>query len=523
MDVTDEEIQLRVREIQDYRLTHGMHLKKFISDPPSPTIWTRLRRHVARTDSKLPEQRRESNVSWTTTPLAVTVLPTLFPTRLFEQAQELQPLFNELYVRVANDHDWLHEVLSPLFTCDSFVKSLWGIYERVRAAGPMQDIVCGSFRADYMIDSDDHALKQVEMNVFSASGFAHAQNVAALHRHMQRSIAGQADLPKNDNTCRIADMLAEANRIYQHSRLRLPSTPNGNLADLEEHAPILNGHAKTCILMIVQPCNFNVADERPIEYALWDRNVSCHRCEWQDVLSRTKLQADGTLLFHLGHARASLEVSVIYYRAGYEAREYDSLGCETRLRLEISKAIKCPDIATHLTTCKSIQQALARPGALAHFGLQRGEEAMCSTFMEMHILDNSSRGLEARAIATDPSKAMDYVLKSNGDGGGHNVYRKDIPPFLAKVAETHWCMYTLMKIIVAPKTTGVLMLPHDVYCGQVVSELGMLGTCIWRKHKAEVMVLRNECAGWTLKTKPANVDGMMVVKGVGAMDCPALN
>lgn len=63
--------------------------------------------------------------------------------------------------------------------------------------------------------------------------------------------------------------------------------------------------------MIVQHAMFNIADERPIEYALWDRDVSCYRCEWRDVLSQTELQADGTLLFRFSDSQPDCEVSVV--------------------------------------------------------------------------------------------------------------------------------------------------------------------------------------------------------------------
>ena len=237
-----------------------------------------------------------------------------------------------------------------------------------------QEIVCGIFRSDYMIDKVAIELRQVEMNVFSASGFTHAQNVASMHQHLQRSIGGQAELPKNQNVVEITNLLAEANDIYSQSSRR--PADGSQAASQNEHAQPQNDQASTCILMVVQHDNFNVADERPIEYALWDRDVPCYRCEWKDVLSRTKLQADGTLIFRFSDSQADCKVSVVYYRAGYEAREYGSSGCETRLRLELSNAIKCPDIATHLTTSKTVQQALAQPGALARFMVPQHQDVV---------------------------------------------------------------------------------------------------------------------------------------------------
>lgn len=283
-----------------------------------------------------------------------------------------------------------------------------------------------------------------------------------------------------------------------------------------------------CILMIVQPFNFNIADERPIEYALWEAGIPCYRCEWYSVLERTTLTDGRTLMYRPFGAEYDLEVTVVYYRAGYEAAEYDDHGKETRLRLEMSRAIKCPDVMTHLTTFKAVQQALTQAGALERL-LSRSNyagrvEDIRGTFMPMYALDTSAAGLESRKIATDPTQAVDYVLKPNLEGGGNNVYRADIPTFLASIPEEQWHKFVLMRLIEPPKETqGLLMTGEELYEGPVVSELGILGTVMWkRKSDGETEVLRNEAAGWTFKTKPRDVDEMSVVKGYGCFDCPRL-
>ncbi|KAF2212483.1 hypothetical protein CERZMDRAFT_41576 [Cercospora zeae-maydis SCOH1-5] len=501
MQLTEEEIAHRIREIQDYRLTHGMLLKDFHVNPHHP-------------NAILPS---------TTKPLAVSILPTPFPKHLFQQAQTLQPLFNELYLRVAHDHEWLRDVFVPLIEHDPLVASLWKIYEQVRNAHSQQDVVCGIFRSDYMIDAHDSTIKQVEMNVFSASGFSHAHNVANMHQHVHRTCRGSADLPKNDNVSGIADML----KSISHTA----STRSAQ-----------NSHVNTCILMIVQPVNFNIADERPIEHALWSRDIPCYRCEWQEIAARTQILSDdgsNTLLFHPTPSKQPLEVSVVYYRAGYEAREYvrNPSGMESRLRLELSRAIKCPDIATHLTTCKTVQQALTREGAVERF-LSHPSSApsaneinqLKNTFMEMISLQPPSAAADyarTRDILNDPAKVAQYILKANGDGGGHNVYGAAIPANLKSWKEEEWKKFVLMKRIESPKEIkGVLLFGSDrEFRGEVVSELGVAGTCIWRRpteNEGEVDILWNRAAGWTLKTKPKDVEGMMVVKGVGAMDCPSL-
>lgn len=218
-----------------------------------------------------------------------------------------------------------------------------------------------------------------------------------------------------------------------------------------------------------------------------------------------------------------MEVSVIYYRAGYEDVEYDEHGKETRLRLELSPAIKCPDILTHLTTFKAVQHALASSDAVKRFLPMQQAERVQKTFMPMHTLDEaSSAGRETRRWALDPGKTKSYVLKPNLEGGGHNVFGEDIPEFLRSIREDEWSRFTLMKMIEPPETMGLLMMPADIYQGPVLSELGILGTCIWKREGKEVTMIENRAAGFTFKTKPAEELEMSVVKGYGCFDCPRL-
>ena len=287
--------------------------------------------------------------------------------------------------------------------------------------------------------------------------------------------------------------------------------------------------SQCCVLMIVQPDNFNIADERPIEYGLWeDHNIPCYRCEWPEVLRRTSLTTTNhKLIFRIDNigVQTELEVSVIYYRAGYTADEYlDDQGRQTRLRLEMARAIKCPDVLTHLTTFKAVQQALTEEGAVERFMSIDAARRIRETYMPMMKMNTSPS--QFHGIATDSRQAAGFILKPNLEGGGHNIYGENIPTFLTEMPRELWAKYILMRRILPPsgKTPGALATAEGLYEGPVVSELGILGSVLWRKGEGgrSVEVLRNLAAGWTFKTKPAHVDEMSVVKGYGCFDCPEL-
>ncbi|KAK3699703.1 hypothetical protein LTR37_016308 [Vermiconidia calcicola] len=438
-DYTEDQLYYLTNGIKDYQIVHGSHLKGVQFE----------------TASSVPSR-----------PAGASMLPTLFPRSSFQEACELQQAFNELYMRVASDPEWLYSTLEPLMDHDDLFTTLWEICAKVRDAGVVQHTVCAIFRSDYMLhqtpNDEEVSLKQVEMNTFSCAGACHADRIAAMHHHLAKVKAPEAspNMGLSKNTKVIVNLLKAAYETYE--------------------AAATSGRAN-CVLMTVQPFNFNIADERPID--------------------------------------------VVYHRAGYEIEEYDEPGKETRLRLEMSRAIKCPDILTHLTGFKSVQQALTQSGAVERC-LPPDKAAMVRrTFMPMQILDTTIPGLEARKTALDPKRAANYVLKPNLEGGGHNIYRSNIAGFLSSRPREEWHKYVLVRLIEPPPSTGTIMMPEALYHGAVVSELGVLGTCLWQRRSragSEVEIKQNKIAGWTFKTKPMGIDEMSVVKGYGVFDCPLL-
>lgn len=248
-----------------------------------------------------------------------------------------------------------------------------------------------------------------------------------------------------------------------------------------------------------------------------------------DILEHTHLTENGELLFHPPWLTSTtpIEISVVYMRAGYEAEEYNHIGWEARLQLETSAAIKCPSLLSHITTFKKVQQALTAPGTLERFLSASDTATIRETFVPVYPLDESEQGLFARKLACDPVKSAGYILKPSLEGGGHNVYGTDIPKSLPSIPQERWCSYILMERIQPPVQSNLLMGPYALDSGETVSELGIVGCCLWQSHPDQMSehryeMLHNEVGGWTFKTKFADVDEMSVVKGYGHFDTPQL-
>ncbi|KAI1373326.1 glutathione synthase [Hypoxylon crocopeplum] len=503
-DLDEDHLEKILSELEDYQISHGSLLKipRSLTDFESPVA-------VAR-------------------PIGVSVLPTTFPGPQFEQALDVQTLFNELYINVAEDDAWLETMVQKLGEADEFATKLWSIWQRVKDEGEVQQLRCGIFRSDYMLhygqDSTgsnqtishelivpsltNSKLKQVEFNTYSCAGGTHANIVANMHRYLAgKGIHGTARLPANQAIRSIVDVLVGAHQAY------------GLSADQKR---------QTAILMTVQPNNVNICDERPIEYALseCDPPIVLYRVEFSDeVMRKCRLGLNRELLLQPAAKSETVEISVVYQRAGYDSHEYDEIGIDARFMLERSRAIKCPTILSHIAGFKKVQQELSRLDNLNRFLAPEKASILAQTFMPQYPIDTSVEGMHSLHLALDEWSAENYILKPSLEGGGHNIYGKDIPAFLRAIPKRQWSKYILMERIHPPMVHGVLVSPVLTHKGPVVSELGVLGTCIWRRNEQQenerVEILRNTIGGWTFKTKPHDVQEMSVVKGYGCFDCPS--
>lgn len=378
-----------------------------------------------------------------------------------------------------------------------------------------QDLALGLFRSDYMVHVDPETsslgIKQVEFNTIASSFGGLSSQVSKLHGHLEAidaypatlsKIINQKSLPESNSASSLALGLAAAHKAYGSG----------------------SNSRRLCALFVVQDPERNVFDQRHLEYALLQSSgVRSFRLPFSRILSDTKLDSNRTLLYYPPHASSldePWEVTVVYFRSGYTPDDYPADDdWKARLHLERSRAIKCPSILTHLAGCKKVQQVLATPNSphLAKFVPDHNiSSRILKTFAPIYPLDNGEAGKEARKLATNPETASRYVLKPQREGGGNNVYRQAIPEFLEKLPDSHWPAYILMEMIEPPAIENVILRNGELQQGGVIGELGVYGTCLWRHGTGEI--LRNEEAGYLLRTKGDQSEEGGVAAGFGAVD-----
>ena len=479
----------------------------------------------------LPSEPNDEPLQDTTIHAPTTIVPTPFPRDLFEKAQSLQPLFNKLYARVAMDANFLRTVMKDsVIKVDDFQRRLFDIWHTVQEEGASQSVHLGLFRSDYLMHADNRnelELRQVEFNTIAASFGALCTFASNMHRHLLRNHAysnaapclHMDNLPQNKAIDTLVSGLVDAHKYYV-SECTIES---------RTMAPV--------ILFVVQPKERNAFDQRALEYEIEDKHdINVMRMSLDDLQTKATVHGSNRKLFVQSPLHSTpVEVSVVYFRSGYGPDDYTSNAAwDTRLLLERSHAIKCPNVALQLAGSKKVQQVLSEPNILEKY-IGSDAHEIRSTFSQLWPLDDSKIGREALVIArSTPEK---FVMKPQREGGSHNIYKHDIVPALdamkkrdeerqargEDVSVKEHEGYILMSLIDTPKDRGAMMLRAG--CGeeaqlmpQTVSELGIYGTILFGTKELE----EQRSGGYLLRTKSSESNEGGVAVGFSVIDTPLL-
>ncbi|RDD36632.1 Glutathione synthetase, partial [Trichoplax sp. H2] len=302
--------------------------------------------------------------------LPVTLLPTVIPQKLLDQAMQIQTDFNTLFDIIARNRNFLPENLERSLQDDEFSSKLLDIYNQVHEEGIAQPINFMLSRSDYMLDSNQSlgnnqlSLKQIEFNTISVGCAGTASVLPSLHRYTLQEL-GWTDK-------HTLERIASNNCLESYAKAM-------------QLAWKLYGNDKAIILFVISKEEYNTCDQRLFEYAVMDSDPSINvvRCTMADIEENATLGDDKTLYYK------KQEVALVYYRSAYapycypSQKEWDAL-----LLAERSRSIKVPNIASHLAGVKKIQQVLSTPGVLESLLPDKSSvERIRATFVGLYSLE----------------------------------------------------------------------------------------------------------------------------------------
>ena len=427
----------------------------------------------------------------------IALYPTPFPRDVFEFAKEITPKFAELYDKVSEDDGFMRETLKEAALNDpEFTGRLWKIYEACGKRGNGRlDKELGILRTDYMLDTRSGIPLQVEVNTVSTSFMGLGSKVTLLHQHLAEYSKDNVNLkkenmPRNDSLNQAAKTLCEGWKCMNYEN--------------------------ASILMVVQEDETNIFDQRLISQKVFETiGVKTIRKTLREINENGRLD-EKTNLFSIDCELCS----VIYFRAGYSSSDFPSdAQWEAKMLLEKSSSLKSPSVAMHLAGSKKIQQALAEEGVLEKF-MPNDASDMRKVFAGLFSFEGEEN--MQKTIRLGLSNPADYVLKPQREGGGNNLYGKELKMKLENDT-IDLPAYILMQRIFPPSHEVTMLRKGLASEIESLSELGIYGSYlrIGDVNSKTVRVM-NEHGGSLLRTKAASSDEGGVAAGYAVLDSPYL-
>lgn len=370
-------------------------------------------------------------------------------------------------LKIASDTTFIEDSLSSISSVDDFTKNLVDINRKVQKEGICQPILSCINRADYMLDRftddiNDLRIRQVEMNAIASgmscpSTFARSMQDFLMSKYRIRCNRSEV-LPENDSLVVVAQGLIDAYDAY--------------------------GKQNVYILFVIEDRSFSFSDHINIELKIHELrpDIRVVRKKFIDLPRSLKLGPNKELLLDNGK-----EAAVVYFRYCYDPRHYGFPDAwNTRLRLEQSRAVKCPSINFHISGAKKFQQVLNKQEQLEKFLSASEAKRIADVFCDFWSLEAStSLGEEGFKVGLSP-RSEKLVLKPQREGGGHNIFGSDIKPFLSALESVEErSQYILMEYINSPQEKNRILYSDDVtqefksdFTDRLVSELGIYGSIV---------------------------------------------
>ncbi len=458
---------------------------------------------------------------------AFSLAPVAMNRDVYRGLQLVTPLIARLIHNVSENYGFVQKVMADVSKADPFFDHLLQLHRQIHgdAERPVkaarQPLLM--MRTDFM-DGRVQGPKVIEFNGIAAGMGPFGQRIHELHGFLKSqwkeafqhwsdsdgsdSFSGgdscsdtgeQGELAENQCLQQLAAGVAEA-----AGRMRAESGEDG----------------KPVFLMVVQDNEDNVYDQHLLELELQKLGLRTVRRTFRQL--HDQLYTGDSNRLHLKNIGS---LDLVYLRAGYQLCDYQStdliedeccaaLG-QTRAFIEKHNVAVNATVSQQLATSKTMQMVLTMMPArqLTRWGLSRDEaEAVKEYLAEMRPVNS-----ETAAWFADQGCPKTWVLKNQGEGGGHCVFGEDILPTLKAMSKSELKAWALMRRLYPHERARPALAVRDGYTREVadlISEVGMFTI----HFDGEPLTEHQGYAGYLIRSKPATATEGGVHSGEGMLD-----
>ena len=428
---------------------------------------------------------------------------------IYQHLLTVTPLLTKLIHLVSEDHLFLQSALSQMAKADPFFARLMMLHHEIhgvegRPLFPARQPLL-LMRTDYMNDRQQGA-KVIEFNGIAAGMGPFGQRTTELHHFIQNQcpevysdwVENPSSIPA-DNHC-----LQQLAYAIAHSARKIQAD--------------FNATGQATFLMIVQHHEDNVYDQHLLEIELRELGIRTIRRTFEQLASELYSGDDKRLML-----RDVGAVDVVYLRAGYQYIDYfapelhEEICCQTlsqtRAFIEQHNVAVNATVSQQLATSKTMQMILTMmpEQEFARWGLSLEEVQLIKTVL-VEMLPITQ---DTISWFTTTANQHEWVLKNQGEGGGHCVFGDDITNQLSQLNAQQYDAWSLMqRLHPRERPTIAIRNGKQTKIDDLVSEIGLFTAFF----NGEPVTEFEGYAGYLVRSKPAKENEGGIHSGQGILD-----
>ena len=410
----------------------------------------------------------------------ISLTPSPIPKNLFEKIFFYQIAFNKIYNKLSNDQAFIEKTLEPISSKDNHIQKLLEISKKSINNEKRQKIKLSFFRNDYVLDKDQKFLFLKEFNT-NCSNFEFSFTNILLNFFDYYSQKYKKDFSK-----------------YKEKNVEIPQNKGNEIEKFSEaiieaiKLAFPQDYKTSSILFIVNE-NQNKYDFHleNLRNELYNKHEirSC-KLLLNEVNTKITKDEEGNLL------KDGNKISLVYFNSFDKNDFKDEESYKALELIELSKAIRVPDVNTYLSSLKIFQYYLSKPDIIMHYN---HNELIINDILRffggIYYLPDKSKEERNDLIEKIKASPDNYILKINEEKTGENLKQ-----IINSVGEGDLPDELVNGIIVEkynpPEHESVIIKDENSKIEKVISEYGIYGIILMNDNNLVI----NKSVSFLIKT-----------------------
>ena len=435
--------------------------------------------------------------------IPIMLTPSPLSKNLYDKIFFYQIAFNKIINKLSNDQKFLEDTLTPIAEKDEFVRKNLEISKKLVDYEHKQKIKLGIFRNDYLFDKIQNFLLFTEYNTIASSMGTFTDRLKKFYSYFSQKYPEIFKKYKEkiipiegfENVDKFTEAMVEA------IKLGFPQQ-----------------YKDSIIIFVIQKNESNIFDQYSLSDELYNKYKILSKRLTLNEIKKNCVQDDQGNLTIDGKL-----ISMFYFRSAYCESDFpDEESWQGRELIELSTAIKVPDINTFLTTFKIFQYELSKPQIMMHYCqndlIINDILRFFGGIYNIRDMDVEKQKELFSQIKTDPNK---YILKPMREGGGNNIFGdklKELIPEEGNEPNDILKNSVIVDKIDAAVHESVVLRNEKINLQNSISEYSIYGIILSNENNLYI----NKSVSFLVRTKNKDEIEGGIMEGAGAVDLPCL-